>query len=122
MAVGAHGLPPLGRLREEPLDAVSAINRAVRHCVPEFLKSIEDIKLGQHEPDSVIEWRKMMAISVIAFVVHGDQTDLDLGDMAISELATATLELCDKPQDQAAINAFVSARRRFQEIQGSLGG
>ena len=43
-------------------------------------------------------------------------------DMAVSELAAATIELCEKPQDQAVIDAFVSARRRYRQVQESLGG
>lgn len=101
---------------------VSAINPAVRHCVPEFLKSIDGIRLGEREPEWIVERRRVTAISVLTFLVYGDQNDLDLGDMAISELARATMGLCDKPQDQSAINAFVSARRRYREVQGSLGG
>jgi hypothetical protein len=101
---------------------VSAINPAVRHCVPEFLKSIDAIRLGEREPEWIVERRRMMATSVVTFVVYGDQNDLDLGDMATSELAGATIGLCEKPQDQAAINAFVSARHRYREVQGSLGG
>lgn len=84
--------------------------------MPEFLKSIDGVKLGEREPDHVYEWRKMMAISVMAFVVHGDQEHLDLGDMAVSELAGATMAHCDNPLDQAAIDAFASAKERFWEI------
>lgn len=97
---------------------MSAINPAVRHCVPEFLKSVENIKLGELEPHDVIERRKMMALSVVAFVVHGDQTNLDLGDMAVSEFASAASVLCDDPLNQSAIDAFVAARQRFEELAG----
>ena len=64
----------------------------------------------------------MMAISVVAFVVHGDQNNLDLGDIVTSELANATLVLCETPLEPAAIDAFVSAQTRFHEIEGSLDG
>lgn len=101
---------------------MSAINPAVRYCVPEFLKSIDGIRLGQREPEWIVERRRMTAINVRTFLVYGDQNELDLGDMAISELAAATIALCEKPQDQAAITAFMAARRRYREIQGSLGG
>jgi hypothetical protein len=99
---------------------MSSINPAVRHCVSEFLKSIDDIKLGEREPDDVYEWRKMMAISVVAFVVHGDQEHLDLGDMAVSELAGATMAHCENPLNHAAIDAVVSAEERFWEIHRRL--
>jgi hypothetical protein len=36
-------------------------------------------------------------------------------------LAATANELCDHPEERAAIDAFVSARKRFQEIEGSLG-
>ncbi len=88
---------------------MSAIKPAVRHCVPEFLKSIADIELGESEPDSVVEWRRMMAMSVVAFVVHGDQENLGLGDMAVSDLAGAIMVLCEKPQDQAVVDALFSS-------------
>lgn len=101
---------------------MSAINPAVRYCVPEFLKSIDGIRLGQREPEWIVERRRMTAINVRTFLVYGDQNELDLGDMAISELAAATIALCEKPQDQAAITAFMAARRRYRDIQGSLGG
>jgi hypothetical protein len=101
---------------------MSSINRSVRHSVPMFLESIEGIKLGEREPNHVVEHRRGMAMSVVSFVVTGDQDNLDLGDIAASELAMATIQLCDRPHDQAAIEAFVSARLRFHEIQGSLDG
>lgn len=88
---------------------MSAIKPAVRHYVPEFLNAIAGIKLDAREPDLAVEWRRMMAMSVVASVVQGDQENLDLDDMAVPELAGAIMVLCEKPQDQALIDAFVSA-------------
>ena len=99
---------------------MSAIAPAVRYCIPMFLETIADVKLGQTEGAAVTERRQAMATTVLAFVVYGDQPNLDLGDIAIAGLAAATLELCEKPQDLAAVNAFVSATDRFNEVQGSL--
>lgn len=98
---------------------MSSINPAVRHCVPEFLRAIENIKLGEREAAHIVEHRKMMSVSVATFVVHGNQNDLDLGDMLVSELAMATIALCDDPLNQAAIDAFVKARQNFIEMSGA---
>jgi len=90
--------------------------------VPMFLRSIANVKLGQPESAGITEERRMMATTVIALIAHGDQPNLDLGDIAVGELAAATLQLCDRPQDQAAVDGFRSAAERFNEIQRSLDG
>lgn len=54
-------------------------------------------------------------------MIGGDGDALDIGDMALSALARATSELCQNPQDQAAINAFVAARRGYREVRDPLG-
>jgi len=95
---------------------MSAIKPAVRHCVPEFSMSIADIELGEPETDSVVEWRRMMAMGVLASAVHGDYEDLDLDDMAVTELAGAIMVLREKPRDQAIVDPFVSARDIHREL------
>lgn len=101
---------------------MSAIARDVRHCVPMFLETIADVKLGQTEGAHIVQNRRGMANTVLAFVAYGDQNNLDLGDIAIAELAAAALKLCDEPQNYSVIDGFVSATTRFNEIYRSLSG
>jgi hypothetical protein len=84
--------------------------------VPEFVQSIANIEFGEPEPDSVVEWRRMMAMGVLASVVHGDQENLDLGDTAVTDLAGAIMVLGEKPRDQAVVDAFVSAPDAYREF------
>ena len=95
---------------------MSAIKPAVRHRVPEILESIADVELGEPEPDSVVEWRRMMAMGVLASVVNDDQENLEPGDMAVTELAGAIMVLREKPRDQAVVDALVSARDIYREF------
>ncbi len=97
---------------------MSAIKPAVRHCVPEFVKAIADIEFGEPEPDSVVEWRRMMAMGALAFVVHGDQENSDLGDTAVTDLAGAIMVLGEKPRGQAVVDALVSAPDVYREFSG----
>lgn len=95
---------------------MSTIKPAVRHSVAEFLGSMADIELGEPEPDSVVEWRRMTAMGVLASVVNGDQDHLEAGDMAVAELAGAIMVLHEKPQDQAVVDAFVSTPDVYREF------
>lgn len=97
---------------------MSAIKPAVRHCVPEFVKAIADIEFGEPEPDSVVEWRRMMAMGVLASVLNGDQENLEPGDMAVTELAGAIMVLGEKPRGQAVVDALVSAPDVYREFSG----
>jgi hypothetical protein len=95
---------------------MSAIKPAIRHPVPEFVESIADIELGEPEPDSVVEWRRMTAMGVLASVVNGDQEYLEPGDMAVTELAGAIMMLREKPQGQASVDDVISAGDIYREF------
>ena len=76
---------------------MSSIHPAVRHSVSELLKSLDGVRLGEQEPDWIVERRRINAISVASFIQYGDQDNLHTGDIALFELALATIKLCENP-------------------------
>jgi hypothetical protein len=96
--------------------AMNAISPQVQFAVPEFLRTLDTIKLGEHQPEAVLVHPRMMAVTVLAFLVYGENDSLDIGDMALGALARATIDLCEKTQDRGRINNFVKARNAFAEV------
>jgi hypothetical protein len=101
--------------------AMTAINRQVQFALPEFLRTLDTIKLGEHQPEAVLVHPRMMAVTVLTFLVYGDDDSLDIGDMALGALARATIDLCEKPRDQERIDIFVKARDAFAEVNRCAG-
>jgi hypothetical protein len=97
---------------------MSAINPNVQFAVPDFLQLLEGIKLGEIEPPRIVEQRTMMANTVLLFLVHGDDSQVTLADIALSSLCRATITLCDNPTDTAAVQAFIEAREAYDEVSG----
>jgi hypothetical protein len=54
-----------------------------------FLEPIDGIRLGEREAAPVVEHRRMMTMSVLAFVEHGDQNNLET-DSALTDLRIYT--------------------------------
>lgn len=90
---------------------MSAINPTVRFAVPDFLRALAAVRLGESQPAAVLEHPKMMAATVLHLIMGGDESQLDLGD-----LARATISLCDSPLDQAAIAEFQRATVAWNEV------
>lgn len=95
---------------------MSAIDPRVRFAVPDFLRSLATVRLGESQPTAGLEHPKMMAVTVLHLIVGGDESQLDLGDLALSDLARATISLCDNPLDQAAIAEFQRAADAWNEV------
>ena len=95
---------------------MSALDPRVQFAIPEFLRTLDMIQLGEPQSEAVLEHPKMMAATVLYLMAGGDETQLDIGDLSTASLARATIDLCDNPLSQEAIAAFEKARGNWLEV------
>jgi hypothetical protein len=63
----------------------------------------------------------MMASTVLLLLSGGDESQLDLGDIAIAALARATIALCEDPRNRDKIAEFQSASDAWAHVNRALG-